>query len=95
MVNDNKTSTYNSLEDIRAYREVLSKKLDDNEEQIKDLWGSLFAKEDPPRHESSSQKVNRLLSTGIGLFDAAMLGWKIYRKFKKTSSLLHFRQRRQ
>ena len=78
----NNENTYNSLEDIQARREALAKEIDASEDKIADLWQTLFAKEEAPRYETPSKRLQRLMSTGIGMFDAALLGWKLYRKFR-------------
>lgn len=88
------TNHYNSLDEIRIRREFLAKDIDAEENKIKDLWTSLFAKEEISSHETPSKRVKRLLSTGAGLFDAALLGWKLYRKFSGKSLIPKFRRRR-
>lgn len=69
----NNENTYNSLEDIQARREALAKEIDASEDKIADLWQTLFAKEEAPRYETPSKRLQRLMSTGIGMFDAALL----------------------
>lgn len=86
-------SHYNSLDEIRIRREALAKEIDASEDKIRDLWTTLFAKEEVPRHETPSKRAQRLISTGAGLFDAALLGWKLYRKFSGKSLFPRFRRR--
>ena len=63
----NNENTYNSLEDIQARREALAKEIDASEDKIADLWQTLFAKEEAPRYETPSKRLQRLMSTGIGI----------------------------
>ena len=51
-----------------------------------------LAKEEAPRYETPSKRLQRLMSTGIGMFDAALLGWKLYRKFSGKSLIPRFRR---
>ena len=88
----NNETTYNSLEDIQARREALAKEIDASEDKIADLWQTLFAKEEAPRYETPSKRLQRLMSTGIGMFDAALLGWKLYRKFSGKTLIPRFRR---
>ena len=81
MTHDSASTSYNSLAEIRALREALGKEIEADGQQIKKLWGQLFAKDEPEAYATPSKRLNRLLSTGAGMFDAALLGWKLYRKF--------------
>ncbi len=81
MTHDSASTSYNSLAEIRARREALGKEIEADGQQIKKLWGQLFAKDEPEAYATPSKRLNRLLSTGAGMFDAALLGWKLYRKF--------------
>lgn len=94
MNNNQSNTTYNSLEEIRAQRKAIAQKISANEGEIKTLWQSLFAREKQPLYETPSKHLHRLLSTGVGMFDAALLGWKLYRKFGKGTSLFNFGRRR-
>ena len=81
MTNDSASASYNSLAEIKARREALAKEIEADGQHIKELWEKLFAKDEPEAYATPSRRINRLLSTGAGLFDAALLGWKLYRKF--------------
>lgn len=81
MTHDSASTSYNSLTEIRARREALGKEIEADGQQIKKLWEQLFAKDEPEAYATPSKRLNRLLSTGAGMFDAALLGWKLYRKF--------------
>lgn len=52
--------------------------------KIDKQWHSLFSKPVALKKDATpSKRINSLLSSGAGLFDAILLGWKLYRKFKK------------
>lgn len=81
------TRTFNSLADIRAYKDEIRKELDKDENKIGELWGQLFHSNDSePR--TKGQKLTRMINLGAGMFDGILLGWKLYRKFGSGSSLL-------
>lgn len=73
---------YNSLSELSAYKEELNKQIEADEQQIKRLWNSLF-KQPKPGRQTTAQRINSMLSIGGGIIDGALLGWKLYRKFKR------------
>lgn len=77
---------YKSLAEIRARREFLAKAIHGEEREIKTLWESLFHKPATSAITSPSKKLNFIMSTGAGVLDAAILGWKLYRKFAGNTS---------
>lgn len=94
MTDDKVPTAYNSLDEIRMRREAISKEIDASEKTIKTLWHTLFASEEKPLYETPSKRMRRLLNTGAGMFDAALLGWKLYRKFSGSSAASWFGHRR-
>ena len=52
-------------------------------QQIKTLWGSLFAKPESNFALTPSKRIGSLVSNGAAIFDGILLGWKLYRKFRK------------
>lgn len=75
---------YKSLEEIRLRKAILLKDIQKDDYRIQKNWNSLFGK--PAALKSSarpSKRFGSLMATGAGLFDAAMLGWKLYRKFRR------------
>jgi hypothetical protein len=73
---------YNSLDDIREGKQKLKQDINTNEEQIRTLWKSLFK----PVDEGMTKRGRRwstVINTGAGVVDGLLLGWKLYRKFKK------------
>lgn len=81
---DNTTiPTYRSLEDIRRRKQVLLTEIQANDKRIQSLWSTLFHKPDALYAATPSKRFSGLLSTGTGVFDGILLGWKLYRKFNK------------
>ncbi len=76
--------TYRSLEAIRARKEYILKDIQKDDQHIRTLWASLFHKPDMlVSAKTPSKRINSLMTTGAGVFDAAILAWKLYRKFGK------------
>lgn len=76
--------TYNSITDIRLRKEILHNEILEDNEKIKTLWDSLFKKSDALNKRSTpSKRINSILNIGAGVLDGVILGWKLYRKFKK------------
>ena len=72
-----------SLEDLQARRDLLREEIIKDDEQIKALWNDLFHKPAMLASSSPSKRLAGILSTGAGVLDGVILGWKLYRKFKK------------
>ncbi|MBQ6209393.1 MAG: hypothetical protein IJK42_06440 [Prevotella sp.] len=78
------TRSYRSLDAIRARKEYILKDIQQDDKQIRNLWGNLFHK--PSLAASSklpSRRINSLMTTSAGIFDGIILAWKLYRKFHK------------
>lgn len=75
---------YKSLNDIRTRKEMLRNAISKDDEKIRTLWNELFKpteifdKNTPP-----SKRISRILNTGATVIDGAILGWKLYRKFRR------------
>ena len=79
---------FNSLTDIRAYKEELKQEIVQDESEIAQLWNTLFHPEQPET-TTRGQRLMRVLNVGTSMFDGALLAWKVYKKFggSKTFSL--------
>ena len=77
------TQIYRSLEDIRDRKDSLRDNIRGDEQQMRTLWNQLFAPRQPLSALSPSKRISSVLTTGAGILDGAILGWKLYRKFKK------------
>lgn len=75
-----------SLADIEACKAALKREIHDDECRISDMWNDLFHT-DEPEPKTRAQRITRMISMGSGVIDGALLGWKLYRKFKLGSSL--------
>lgn len=75
--------TYRSLADIRGRKEALLAGIRKDEGKMKGLWGSLFHKPGSQALSRPSRRLSTVWQAGAGMLDAFILGWKLYRKFKK------------
>ena len=84
LTNPSSPASYNTIEEIQPRKSLLQKDMLKDDGKIRNQWHSLFS---PPaalsKNASRAKRINSLLNTGAGLFDAFMLGWKLYRKFKR------------
>lgn len=77
-------STYSTLEEIRLRKAMLLSDIQKDNAKIDKQWHSLFMKPVALKKDATpSRRINSLMNTSAGLFDAFLLGWKLYRKFKK------------
>lgn len=79
---DTKTKQYNSLNDLEVYKDTLQKQLEADEKEMKRLWNGLF-KPEKSGPKTPTQRIQSAISLGTGIVDGVILGWKLYRKFKK------------
>lgn len=84
--------TQNTIEinELEARKEQLRKEIAGKEAQISQLWDTLFYAEEDNALKTPTQRMLSYANTAAGLFDGAMLGWKLYRRlhgafsFRKT-----------
>ncbi len=77
-------TSYQSIEEIRLRKAALLKDIEADSAKIEEKWHSLFKKPAAlSKPTTASQRIAGLVSTGAGLLDGIMLGWKLYRKFKR------------
>ncbi len=77
-------SAYQSIEEIRLRKAALLKDIEADGAKIEEKWRSLFKKPEAlSKPATPSQRITGIISTGAGLLDGIMLGWKLYRKFKR------------
>ena len=78
------SSTSHSLESIRDRKAILLKDIRKDSQMIELQWNSLFHRPEMLKKDASpSKRVNSFINAGAGVLDAALLVWKLYRKFKK------------
>jgi hypothetical protein len=77
-------TNYRSLEEIAMRRRLLKEEIDQDRRKITQQWQSLFHKPEGFKKDATpSKRISSIINTGAGLVDAFLLGWKLYRKFKK------------
>lgn len=77
-------NSYNSINDIRLRKEMLRNDILKDNQKIEKLWKSLFTPSEAfSRKATPAQRFSGLLNTSAGILDGLILGWKLYRKFKK------------
>lgn len=79
---DTPRQSYKSLTEIHLKKEDLLKDIRKDDKQIQNLWKSLFHN-DIQKATTRSQRFSGLINTGAGILDGIILGWKLYRKFKR------------
>ena len=82
-MNNTTSPTYRSLEEIRQRKLALLNDIQADDRRIQSLWTSLFHKPEALYAPTPSKRLSGLVSTGAGIIDGILLGWKLYRKFNK------------
>ncbi|MCR4853908.1 MAG: hypothetical protein K5893_10000 [Prevotella sp.] len=75
--------SYNTLRSIADRKAQLLKEIRKDSDQITKLRRQLFEKPTALTSKRKGARMQGLMTTGAGLFDAVVLVWKLYRKFKK------------
>lgn len=89
---DNTPRQFGSLAEIETYKAEVRNQIRESEKDISSLWGDLFQKESPTLVKTPTQRLMSMVNMGSGILDGLILGWKLYRKFKKPAK--HPRTRR-
>lgn len=81
---------YKTLDDIRLRKAQLRTELAKDNNKMQGMWNGLFHTQKEQVRPTS--RISSLMKTSAGVFDAAILGWKLYRKFggKKASKRSRF-----
>jgi hypothetical protein len=75
---------YKTLEEIQLRKAMLLTDIQKTESQMKKDWHSLFHKPEALKKGAlPAKRFGSLVNVGAGAIDAFLLGWKLYRKFKK------------
>lgn len=77
--------TFNSLNEIEDYKAQIRTDIREDEQKIATMWKSLFHKDDERIVKTPVQQFSSFMNIGVGVLDGAILGWKLYRKFKGSS----------
>lgn len=77
-------SQYKSLEEIQSRKEFLRQDIRKDSEKMTALTHSLFTRPVAlKKNATPAQRIQSLVSSSAGLLDGVILGWKLYRKFRK------------
>ncbi|MCR5078014.1 MAG: hypothetical protein K6A82_08275 [Prevotella sp.] len=71
--------SYRSLNEIRLRKAQLRTDILKDNNKLTGLWNELMHK--PKDNTTPTQRFSGALSTGAGILDGLILGWKLYRKF--------------
>lgn len=77
---------YKDVNEIETKKEELRKEIARKEDEISRYWRTLF---NPPKEstiETPTQRMMHYAHTAAGVFDGALLGWKLYRKLNGSFS---------
>lgn len=74
---------YDSLEAIRQRKLKVQGEIAAQENSIRRSWTQLFYSEEKKSSLAPSKRVMGFLTTGTSVLDGILLGWKLYRKFKR------------
>ncbi len=76
--------TYKSLSDLRLRKEMLKNDILKDDHEARNLWNDLFHKPEAFKKDATpSKRIHGLMNIGAGAVDGIVLGWKLYRKFKR------------
>lgn len=73
---------YDSLLAIKAKKAELRAEIDESGKEVAKIWNSIFHAK-PANPLSPTQKFLSFATTSSGIIDGAILGWKLYKKFRK------------
>lgn len=71
---------YKDINEIEARKEELRKALLAKENEIATLWDTVFNPPSDTGIETPSQRILHYAHNAAGVFDGAMLGWKLYKR---------------
>ena len=86
--NSNNEAVYRTLSEIRLRKAQLLTDITKESKQISTLWDSMFHK--PQKSSAPTKRISGLMATGVGVADAVILGWKLYRRINGKPSLFSF-----
>lgn len=72
---------YDSLSALRIRKQELAKECERDEVQMRKYWSDLFEEKEP---DNVTDRVTSMVKMGMGVFDGAMLAWKLYKKYSKV-----------
>ncbi len=77
-------TSYTTIEEIQLRKAMLQTEIQKDSNKLGNEWRSLFQKPEALNGKATpAKRFNSMLNMGTGMLDAMILGWKLYRKFKK------------
>ena len=86
--NSDNEPVYRTLSEIRLRQAQLLADIAKESNQITNLWDNVF--HNPRKSSTPTKKISSLMTTGVGVADTVILGWKLYRRFSGKPSLFSF-----
>ena len=83
---------YRNLNEIRLRKAQLLTAIAKDNNKMSKLWNDLFHA--PKKPATPTKRLSGMLSTGAGILDGAILGWKLYRKLGGGKQFSLFRKRK-
>lgn len=80
---NNTHQIYHSLSEIRLHKLAILKDIQNDGRQMSMMWEELFHQPSEGSSGSTTKRIAGLLSIGTTVLDGAILGWKLFRKFKR------------
>lgn len=77
------TPTYRTLDEIRLRKAQLLTDITKDSNHIQRLWDNLFHPAKSAGKKSTGKRMSSIVSAGANVVDGLILGWKLYRKFKR------------
>lgn len=74
---------YKSLAEIRIRKDMILNSIKEDDAKIKMLWNDLFSRPVMFTSNLPAKRVTGFMNTGAGIVDGLLLGWKLYKKFKR------------
>ena len=80
--------TFRTLDQLQEKKANLLKDIQADDRKIKSLWSDLFYNNASTQPTTPTKRLASLMSTGAGIVDGILLGWKLYRKFSRGGRML-------
>lgn len=78
-----KPEAYTDLREIRLRREYLSKEIDRETREMRELRKRLFGKDKTQGSSRRKFSASGIITMAGGVVDGALLAWKLYKRFKR------------
>jgi len=72
-----------SMAELQQQKMLLKEKINAEKKTMQDNWNTVFHPKKSGLVTRPSSKISSFMSIGGGVLDGLLLGWKLYRKFKR------------